>query len=393
MKLRTLKNIKKADLKNKRVIVRCDFNVPLNKKGEIIDDFRISQTLPTINYLVQNGVKVILMSHLGDPEGEVAENLRLNQIQEKLMEYLDLSIAKASDWNFNNLREWIGQMRAGEILLLENLRFHPGEEANDENFAKALSSLGDIYVNDGFGTCHRVHASIVGVPKYLPSYVGLLLEKEISVLSQVLAEPKRPLAVIMGGAKVSTKIKLIEKFLKIADNILLGGVLANTILKAKGMATGKSIVDEEMIDDVQKLNIADSRIHLPIDVIVAKGLGEEEVRAAKCRSLNNIASDELIFDIGPETQTLFSEIIGKSKTVFWNGPLGYFEKEEFAKGTESIARVMAKSKSFKVIGGGDVVSMLSKLGLADKMDHISTGGGAMLKFLSGEELPGIKALQ
>jgi len=345
--MRTLKDF---NFKNKRVLVRCDFNVPLGEKGEISDDFRIKKTIPTIEYLIEKGAKVILMSHLGRPEGKVVESLRLTPVQNKLMEYLDLSITKANDCVGKEIEDWINQMQPGEILLLENLRFYKEEDENDENFAKALSKLGDIFINEAFSVCHRNHASIIGIPKYLPSGAGFLLEKEISVLTKMIENPERPLVAIIGGKKVeTTKLKLIDDF-SANGYVLLGG-----------------LVDKELKEKNLKLKYP-QKIVEPIDEIEGK-------------------------DIGPETIKLFKEKISLAKTIFWNGPLGKTNEEKFSKGTEEIAKAIIKSGAFSVVGGGETVEFVNRIGLGEKFNHLSTGGGAMLDFIANGELVGVEALK
>jgi len=386
-----MRSLKDAKVKNKRVLVRCDFNVPLDDKGQITDDFRIRSTLPTINWLIKNGAKVILMSHFGSPEGNIVETLKMDVVQQRLTEYLDLSVVKAPDCVGKEIESWTKEMKPGEILLLENLRFHKEEEENDSRFAKKLAALGDIYINDAFGTCHRAHASIVGAPKFLPPFAGLLLEKEIKSLNKIIKNPKRPLVAAMGGAKVSTKIKLMKELLNYVDHLFVGGVLANTILKAKGMAVGKSKVDDEMIEETKKLNLTSQKFHLPIDVVVSRDVsGEAQITRM---GPGSVGEDELILDIGPDTIKLFESIVKRAKVIFWNGPMGYYENEKFAKGTIALAEIIARSKAYSIIGGGDAVSILEKLNLTKNIDHISTGGGAMLAYIAGEELPGIKALK
>jgi len=341
-----MKIIKTANIKlrGKRVLVRCDFNCPLNKKGEIEDDFRIKRTIPTIEFLLKKDAKIILMSHLDDPGGRVVENLRLTPIQDKLFEYLDLSILKAPDCKGENIKKMVFEMENGEIMLLENLRFHKGEEANDENFAKGLAELGEVYINDAFGASHRNHASIVGVPKFLPSFAGLLLEEEVRTLKKVIENPKRPLVGIFGGVKIETKLPVIKKFLEIADFVLVGGKIA------------------------KEVNFKDKKL------IVAE--------TAK----NG-------FDINEASIKKFKDIIEKSATIVWNGPLGFFEKKEYENGTKEVAKAISESKAFKVVGGGETLFAVFKYNLADKIDFLSTGGGAMLEFLAKGTLPGIEALK
>lgn len=386
-----MQTIRDIDVAKKRILVRADFNVGLDNDGRIVDDFRIKAVIPTIEYLIKNNAKVILMSHLGSPKGEIIESLRLGQVQDKLMEYLDLSVVKADDCVGEKIEEWTREMKPGEILLLENLRFHKEETANDEGFAKALAKMGDIYVNDAFAVCHRNHASLSSITKYLPSYAGLSLESEIEALTKAMQQPEHPLAIIIGGAKISTKIKLVKNFLNLADDILLGGALANTVLHAKGIAIGKSIVEKEMVQEVKNLEITNTKIHIPVDTVVSTDKnGEEESREAP---VGKMEENELILDIGPETENLFSQVIKSAKTIIWNGPVGLFEIDKFAHGTEVVARAVANCQCYSIVGGGETVSYINKLGLADKFSHISTGGGAMLKFLAGEKLPGIEALK
>ena len=389
-----MKTLKDFDFKNKKVLVRCDFNVPLNEKGEVADDFRIKNSIPTIEYLIKKGAKVILMSHLGNPGGKVVEDLRLTPVQEKLMEYLDLSITKAPDCIGSEIKKWISQMKPGEILLLENLRFHKEEKENDENFAKELAELGDIFINDAFSVCHRAHASVVGIPQYLPSGIGFLLEKEIKNLSKIIEKPKKPVVIIIGGAKISTKAKVIEDFLKKADHLLLGGKIANFILIQKGLLVGKlpsSLKTEEI---VERLELPNPKLHLPVDGIVSLRELKNKENYLKVKALGQIKRGEDIYDIGPDTLKLFSKIIKEAKTIFWSGPLGMFEERFFEKGTKEIALSIVKNKkAFKVAGGGETVLAIDQFDLLDKFDHISTGGGAMLEFLAGKKLPGLEVLK
>jgi len=345
--MRTLKDF---EVKGKRVLVRCDFNVPLDKEGNILDDFRIKQTLPTIEYLIEKGVKVILMSHLGRPEGKVVESLRLTPIQNRLMEYLDVQVSKAPDCVGEEIEKWSREMQPGEILLLENLRFHKEEAENNENFAKELAKLGDIYINDAFSVCHRNHASIVGIPKYLPSGAGFLLEKEIKVLSQIIKNPKRPLVAIIGGKKVKTKSKLIDKISEVADFILINWLIAEE-LKEKNIQLK---YPQKIISPVDKIDT---------------------------------------FDIGPKTIDLFKEKIALANTIFWVGPLGQIEEEKFSKGSIETAKAIIESRAFSVAGGGETVKFINKLGLTEEFNHLSTGGGAMLDFIADGKVVGSEALK
>ncbi len=345
-----MKTLKNFDVKGKRVLLRCDFNVPLSEEGVVLDDFRIKETIPTIRYLADNGAKIILMSHLGRPEGKVVEGLRLTPIREKLEEYLDLPIKKSEDCIGPAAEELINKTNPGEVLLLENLRFHKEEEENGDNFAKELAKSGDIYINDAFGACHRSHASIVGIPKYLASGAGLLLEKEIKSLNRIIKNPQKPLISIIGGAKVETKAKLINKISEVSDWVLVGGLI-------------KKELDDKKIP-----------LTFPRKIIAP---------------LNNLEGK----DIGPETIELFKEKISLAKTIFFNGVLGRIEKKEFSKGTEEILEAIIQSKAFSVVGGGEMLAVINRLGIIDKFSHVSTGGGAMLAFLSGDKLPGIEALE
>lgn len=380
-----LKTLKDFKLKGKRVLVRCDFNVPLDKEGKIEDDFRIERAIPTIEYLVKKGAKVILMSHLGRPEGRFVEELKLDPVQEKLTEYLDLSVTKAPDCI--GIEKETKKMEEGEILLLENLRFYKGEDDNDPKFAKELAKLGDIYINDAFGSCHRKHASIVGLPCLLSSGVGLLLEKEIEVFSSVLKNPKRPLIAIIGGVKLESKTKLLKELLEKVDHLLIGGKIANLILEIKGFTNG-----EPKEDTLKELELTSTKLHLPLDAVASPDMtGKVYIRNS---ALAKVKKDENLLDIGPETVETFSRIIKEAKMIVWAGPMGYFEQPPFDKGTRKIAEAIIKNnKAYKIVGGGDTIFAVSSFGLRDRFDHVSTGGSAMLQFLSGEKLPGLEALE
>ncbi len=380
------------DFKNKRVLVRCDFNVPLSDKGEILDDFRIKKTIPTIEYLIKEKARVILMSHLGSPEGRVVEGLRLTPVQDRLMEYLNLSVAMAPDCVGPEIEKWTRQMRPGEVLLLENLRFYKEEEKGDKAFAEELARLGDVYINDAFGTSHRSHASIVGVPEFLPSAAGFLLEKEIAALSKIMENPERPLVAVIGGAKIESKISVIKTFLEKADHLLLGGKIANSVLGVKGIWMDGEGLSKEIIQVIKEVSLTSTKLHLPIDALASPdSSGQAYVRQS---ALAEIKKNELLLDIGPETIDIFSRIIREAKTIVWAGPLGFFQNHLFEKGTKEIAKIIANNqKAFKIAGGGETIEFINKIGLAGSFDHISTGGGAMLEFLSGEKLPGIVALE
>ena len=385
------------ELKEKKVIIRADFNTPIDE-GEIKNCFRLEAVLPTLRYLISKKAKIILIAHLGRPNLNFNGELELREKNEftmrplalKLSDLLGQEVFFAKDCIGEIAEKEIDKLRPGQVILMENLRFYKGETENSLDFAKSLAKLGDIYINEAFGVSHRKHASIVGVPKFLPSGAGFFFDKEISNLSMILKEPKHPLSVIIGGVKISTKIKVIRKFLSKADNIALGGALANTVISAKGFAIGKSISEEDMISEVQNLNLTDTALHIPVDVVVSSdSSGDKEINVAP---VGKTKEEDMILDIGPDTRNLFKEIIFQSKTIIWNGPMGLWEVEEFAEGTKEIARYISQADAFTVVGGGSSVSALEKLNLMDKINHVSTGGGALLEFLSEESLPGIEAL-
>jgi len=388
-----MKTLKDFNFKNKRVLVRCDFNVQLNEKGRIAEDFRIKQTIPTIEYLIKKGAKTILMSHLGKPEGKIVNELRLNPIAKRLSELLNRPVKKLDDCVGKEVKKEVERIQTGEIILLENIQFNAGENKNDSNFAKILASYADIFIMEAFGQSHRNYASIAGIPKYLPAAAGFLLEKEIKILSKVMQNPWRPLVVIIGGVKINTKIGVISQFLKKADHLLLGGEVANAILIGKGFSLGRSLLDdEEIARKVKKIDITNLKIHLPVDGIIS--LRERQKDYSREGAIGTIKKEEKIFDIGPETIKIFSEIIKEAKMILWSGPLGLSEEKKFEKGTKETAENIVKNKSaFKIIGGGDTIAAVDKFGLLQEFDHVSTGGGAMLEFLSGEKLPGIEALK
>lgn len=386
-----MKLIKDIDVSNKRVLVRVDFNVSLDGQGGIIDDFKIRATLPTIDYLFKQKAKIILMSHLGKPGGKVDHKYSLRSVGERLSGYLNLPVQFAADCLGLETKNKVKDLSEGQLLLLENLRFYPGEEANDISFAKELADLGEMYVNDAFAECHRDYASMTTITKFLPAFGGLLLEKEIDSLSRVKNNPDHPLTVIIGGAKISTKIKLIKSFLNKAENIILGGALANTVLHAKGIAVGKSLIEEAMTSEIGKLEITDTKIHLPLDAIVC--VSKDDLKSCHAGPIGIIQERETILDIGPDSEKLFDQIIRSSKMIFWNGPMGLFESDFFSRGSLAIARAIVDSGVYSVIGGGETVAFLERHGLIDKFSFVSTGGGAMLEFLSGEPMPGIEALK
>jgi phosphoglycerate kinase len=388
--------IRDVDVADKRVFVRVDFNVPL-ADGKVTDDSRIRGALPTINSLLQAGARVILASHLGRPSGKVQDGLRLRPVGERLTQLLRRNVPVTGDALGVGTEDAIKRLRPGEVLLLENLRFHAEEEKNDPAFAAALASYADVYVNDAFGTAHRAHASTVGIAKFLPAYAGLLMEREIEMLSKLLEAPERPFAAILGGAKVSDKIKVIDHLLTKVDLLVLGGGMANTFLLAQGKPIGKSLAEPDRVDDARRiLTSAEAngvRVVLPVDVIVAK----EVTRGTEYKTLpaDKIPASWHIVDLGKASQELMVDALSSAKTVFWNGPLGVFEIPSFAHGTNAVARMLADrcdAGATVVVGGGDSVAAVTQQGLAGRMTHISTGGGASLEFLEGRELPGVTVL-
>jgi phosphoglycerate kinase len=389
--------VRDADVAGKRVFVRVDFNVPL-ADGKVTDDSRIRAAIPTIAYLLQSGARVILASHLGRPDGKVSDSLRLRPVGLRLGELLRRNVPVTGDALGLGTEDAIKRLRPGEVLLLENLRFHAEEEKDDPDFAAALASYADVYVNDAFGTAHRAHASTVGIAKLLPAYAGLLMERELNALSMLLESPKRPFAAILGGAKVSDKIKVIDHLLTRVDLLVLGGGMANTFLLAQGKAIGKSLAEPDRVEDARRiLATAEKnrvRVVLPVDVIVAK----EVTRGTEYKTLpaEKIPASWHIVDLGKASQDLIVDALADAKTVFWNGPLGVFEIPSFAHGTNAVARMLADAAekgATVVVGGGDSVAAITQQGLAAKMTHISTGGGASLEFLEGRELPGVSVLQ
>jgi phosphoglycerate kinase len=388
--------IRDVDVADKRVFVRVDFNVPL-ADGKVTDDSRIRGALPTINALVQAGARVILASHLGRPDGKVQDGLRLRPVGERLTQLLRRNVPVTGDALGIGTEDAIKRLRPGEVLLLENLRFHAEEEKNDPAFAATLASYADIYVNDAFGTAHRAHASTVGIAKLLPAYAGLLMEREIEMLSKLLEAPEPPFAAILGGAKVSDKLKVIDHLLTKVDMLVLGGGMANTFLLAQGKAIGKSLAEPDRVDDARRiLATADAhgvQVVLPVDVIVAK----EVTRGTEYKTLpaEKIPASWHIVDLGKASQDLMVDALSGANTVFWNGPLGVFEIPSFAHGTNAVARMLADradAGATVVVGGGDSVAAVTQQGLAGRMTHISTGGGASLEFLEGRELPGVTVL-
>lgn len=368
--------LKSVDLHGKKVLLRCDLNVPLSKDGKIQDDTRILESLPTIKYLLEKGAKVIILTHLGRPDGKVLENLRVDVIGDRLSELLGFKVIKLNDCIGSDVGVELGTMAGSNVYLLENTRFHPEEEANDPEFAKEIASFGDIFVNDAFGTVHRAHASTAGIAAYLPSCAGLLLEKEITVMTNLLAMPKKPVCLIAGGAKIASKIGVLNNFLPIADFFLIGGALANTFLAANGQDVGSSLFEKDKIPValkfLQDAAAQNKKVILPVDTVTA---------------------DMKILDLGVKSVENFIGALKSCATVIWNGPLGLYEEPQFENGTKQIAQFVSGMNALTIIGGGDTIDAIKKFNISlDKFTHVSTGGGAMLEFLEGKELPGIQAL-
>lgn len=389
------KTVKDVDVRSKRVLVRVDYNVPLDANGNVSDDKRITASLPTINYLLEQGARIILCSHLGRPKGEVKKEFSLAPVAKRLKELLPgVNIYFASDCIGEEAERKAAALKDGEILLLENLRFHKEEEKNDPEFAKKLASLAEIYVNDAFGTVHRAHASTAGVAAYLPAVAGFLIGKELSIMGGALETPERPFVAILGGAKVADKIGVITNLLNKCDTLLIGGGMAYTFFKAMGYEIGDSLLDAESIDLAKQLMETAKqkgvKLLLPVDTVVAKAFAADAEHMTVAS--NAIPAGWQGLDIGEKTRELFAAEIKNAKTVIWNGPMGVFEFPEFAKGTEAVAKACAECGGTTIIGGGDSASAVKKLGYADKMTHISTGGGASLEFLEGKVLPGVAAL-
>lgn len=388
-----LKTLRDVEVAGKRVLVRVDFNVPI-REGKVADDTRIRAALPTIRYLVERQARVILISHLGRPKGKVDERYRLDPVAARLEELLGKRVVKVDDCIGEAPRAAVEAMEPGDVVLLENVRFYPEEEKNDREFARQLAELADLYVNDAFGTAHRAHASTEGVARFLPAVAGFLMEKEISVLGQVLERPVRPFVALLGGAKVSDKIGVVENLLGRVDALLIGGGMANTFLAARGYNLGKSLVEPDRLElareIMEKAEEKNVRVLLPVDLVVARAA--EPGAESMVVPADGVPEEWMALDIGPRTVELFAQELARAGTVLWNGPMGVFEMEPYAAGTLGIARALAESGATAVVGGGDTAAAVEKAGVADKMYHVSTGGGASLEFLEGRVLPGVAVL-
>ena len=389
-----LNTINEADLKGKRVLIRVDFNVPL-KDGVVTDNTRIKAALPTIKYILDNGASLVVMTHLGRPKGQKNPAFSLAPVAAEFEKLLGKKVTLAPDVIGPEVKKEVEALKPGDVLLLENVRFYAEEEKNDEAFAKELASYGDIYCNDAFGTAHRAHASTEGVSHYLPSYAGFLIEKEVKFMAPVLENPEKPLVAIIGGSKVSSKITVLESLVRTCDTIVIGGGMAYTFDKVLGYKIGKSLVEDDYLETaknfLEKAEAKGVKVILPVDHLAAAEFSENAAPVAV--DGRNIPDDLMGMDTGPKTIEMIKDAIKSAKTVVWNGPMGVFEFEAFSKGTEEVAKALAASDAISVVGGGDSVAAINKFGLADKISHVSTGGGASLEFLEGKVLPGIKALE
>lgn len=385
--------MKDIDVEGQRVFVRVDFNVPM-ADGAITDETRIRAAIPTIEYLVEQGAKVILASHLGRPKGEVKEDMRLTAVGIRLAELMGKPVTKLDESIGQAVEEAVANMQNGDILLLENVRFHAGEEKNDPTLAQQFAQLADIYVNDAFGAAHRAHASTEGIAKHIPAVSGFLMQKELDVLGKALSNPEHPFTAIIGGAKVKDKIGVIESLLEKVDHLIIGGGLSFTFIKAQGHDIGKSLLEEDKIElaksFIEKAKAKGVQLHMPVDAVVANEFSQDA--ETQIVDVDAIPADWMGLDIGPKTAANYAEVIKNSKLIIWNGPMGVFEMDKFANGTKTVADAMATTAGYTVIGGGDSAAAVEKFEVADKMDHISTGGGASLELMEGKELPGIVAL-
>lgn len=392
----SMKTLDEVELTGKRVFLRVDYNVPLDKQRQVKDDLRIRATLPSIRKILEAGGKVVLASHLGRPKGKVAEEFSLKPVADYLSRLLDRPVTMASDCLGKTVLEQASAMQAGEVLLLENLRFHPGEEKNDDNFSRQLAELAEVYVNDAFAVSHRAHASVHGITRYVKvCAAGYQLQKEVEYFHKAMQEPRRPLAMVIGGAKISTKIDLLENLVNQADCLIIGGAMANTFLKAQGKAVGKSLVEDDHLGTaarlLEKAGTRGIQLLLPVDAVVATSL--ESGTEAREVSIDQVPADNAIFDVGPKTVAAFETVLKDCGTVVWNGPLGAFENPPFHRSTFALAGFLAQLDALTVIGGGDSAAAVREAGVAEKVSYVSTGGGAFLEMLEGKTLPGIAALE
>lgn len=385
------KTVMDCDLQGKRVLMRADYNVPMDKDGKITDYMRIEESIPTLRYILDAGASLIILTHLGRPKGQRVPSMTVKPIAAALAQYLDRQVAFAEDILAPQTKELCANLKPGEVVLLENIRFYPEEEANDADFAKLLASYGDVFVNEAFSVDHRAHASTVGIAQYLPAYMGLLLDKEIKALNKILQYPDRPLMAIIGGAKISDKIKILAKLLPIVDKLFIGGGMANTFLAAQGFNMQNSLVEEDKIEMAREILQGEfaHKLVLPIDIVAADSIAENA--AYENVELNAIPAGWQGVDLGEKTRELFKSQLAPARTILWNGPMGVFEIPNFAVGTKYVAKAVASSTAYSVVGGGDSSAAIKSVGMAEGIDHISTGGGASLKFLEGKDLPGIAA--
>ncbi len=387
-------SVRDIDVAGKRVLMRVDFNVPFGRDGKIADDSRISAALPTVNYLLEHGASVILCSHLGRPDGRVVESMRLTPVADRLAKLLGKDVQTAPDCVGPQAEAGASALSAGDVLLLENLRFHAEEEKNDPGFAKSLASLADVYVNDAFGTAHRAHASTAGVAAYLPAVAGFLMLKEVEELGNVLGKPERPMAAIIGGAKISSKLGVVKNLLQSVDCLMLGGGMASTFIKARGMEVGDSLIEEDMLTTARDLMYEAERkgvpLLLPIDAVISDAFDANA--AYQTVPVSSIPIDWRVMDVGPDSVATFRDALEDCATVFWNGPLGVAEFPAFAKGSEAMAQALADLDARVVIGGGETAALVEQMSLHERFTHVSTGGGASLEFIEGKSLPGVEAL-
>ena len=385
--------IKDCDLKGKRVLLRADYNVPMDKEGNITELMRVEESLPTLNYILEQGASLVILTHLGRPKGKRVPEMSTRPVADALAKLLGREVLFADDVLSDETVARAESLRPGEILFCENIRYYPEEEGNDDAFAKDVARLGEVYVNECFSVDHRSHATTVGVPRYLPTYAGFLLGKEIDALSKVLESPDRPLTAIIGGAKVSDKIKILEKLLPIVDRLLIGGGMANTFLAAKGYDMQKSLVEQDRIEDAKAIMEGPyaEKLALPVDGVAAAAF-DNEAETALC-AVDQIPEGYQLLDIGEKTVAAFKEALADARTILWNGPMGVFEMSRFAEGTKAVAEAVGRSDAYSVVGGGDSAAAIKSVGMEKGISHISTGGGASLKFLEGKELPGIAAVR